>query len=346
MLLHIDMEMKCDMEKAITLRHGDGGKYTDSLIREIFYKHFDNPLLVSSIDSSVFEVNQGRLAFTTDSFVVKPLVFSGGDIGKLAVCGTINDLVVAGAKPLYLSCGFIIEEGFEIELLDKIAESMGQTCKKAGVNIITGDTKVVEKGSADGIFITTSGIGIVQCGYQPKPICEDDEIIITGGVAEHGTTIAVERYGIKVEGNISSDCMPLNNILKGIQKHMDCIKLMKDPTRGGLATALNEIAEISGMGIYMFEESIPISKEVKAVNELLGIDPLYLASEGRMIIVVEQYRSSEVLNDIRQFQGCEDSRIIGHFVSNKTYPKVVMETYIGGRRIIGTLEGHMLPRIC
>lgn len=334
------------MDNRIKLYHGDGGKFTNLLIKEIFYKNFNNDLLVNSLDASVFEVNKGKLAFTTDSFVVKPLVFPGGDIGKLALCGTINDLVVSGAKPLYLSCGVIIEEGFDISLLEKIACSMGEICRKTGVKIITGDTKVVERGSVDGIFINTSGIGVIQGGYQQKSIEDGDQIIITGGIAEHGTVIAIERHGLKVDGNLKSDCMPLNSIMEKINKHMGSIKIMKDPTRGGLATALNEIAEISGIGIHLLEENIPIREEVKSINELLGLDPLYFACEGRMIIVIEKSKSNEVLEDIRQCYGCEDARIIGKFISNISNPIVFMETYIGGKRIISSLEGEMLPRIC
>jgi len=333
------------MNDKVLLRHGDGGKHTNLLIKDIFYKHFHNDMLVNSQDASTFDWNYRRLAFTTDSFVVKPLEFPGGNIGKLAVCGTINDLVTAGAKPLYLSCGFIIEEGFDMKLIETIAESMGKICRKTGVKIITGDTKVVEKGSVDGVFINTSGIGEVQAGYQPKPIQEGDQIIITGGIAEHGTTIAVERYEIKVEGNIKSDCRPLNNIIEKLYTYLGSIKLMKDPTRGGLATALNEIVEISGKGIQLLEKALPISDEVKSINELLGLDPLYHACEGRMIIVVDKQKAEGVLGEIRRCKDCEDAAIIGSFVSSGP-PKVVMRTVIGGRRIINTLEGDMLPRIC
>jgi len=344
--LPIDIERGYEVEKKIKLSHGDGGKHTNTLIKEIFYKHFYNDLLVSSLDSSVFEVSHGRLAFTTDSFVVKPLVFPGADIGKLAVCGTINDLVAAGANPKYLSCGVIIEEGFDLGLLEKIVESMAKVCEETGVKIITGDTKVVEKGDVDGLIINTSGIGVVQDRYQTKSIKAGDKIIITGGIGEHGTTIAIERYGIKVEGNLQSDCMPLNNIVTRLEKYSHSIKLMKDPTRGGLGTALNDIAEVASMGIHLLEESIPIKKEVASVNQLLGLDPLYMACEGRMILVVEENKSKEVLEELRQCQGCKDSAIIGTFVFTGTKPIVFMETYIGGKRIIGPLEGEMLPRIC
>jgi hydrogenase expression/formation protein HypE len=334
------------MDNRIRLVHGDGGKYTSLLIKEIFYKYFDNDLLLNSLDSAVFQIDKERLAFTTDSFVVKPLVFSGGDIGKLAVCGTINDLSAAGAKPMYLSCGVIIEEGFDIALLEEIAKSMGKVCKDTGIRIVTGDTKVVQKGFVDGIFINTSGIGIVQSEFSPKPIRVGDKIIITGGIAEHGTTIAVERYKIKVKGNLKSDCMPLCILVDKLRNHMNSIKLMKDPTRGGLATALNEIAVISNMGIHLMEESIPIKKEVRSVSELLGLDPLYLACEGRMIIIVDGKDSAEVLKEVKNCQGCEDAEIIGSFVPDDGRHIVFVETIIGGKRIIGSLDSEMLPRIC
>lgn len=334
------------MINTVSLLHGDGGSYTSSLIKEVFYRNFDNELLLSSMDSAVFKTNKHNLAFTTDSFVVKPLLFRGGDIGKLAVCGTINDLAAAGAKPLYLSCAVIIEEGFDMDVLIHIARSMGDVCKKTGVRIITGDTKVVEKGSVDGLYINTSGIGEVQGKYRPKQSADGDRIIITGGIAEHGTTIAVERYGIHFDGKFQSDCMPLNGVVDKLQKHFESIKIMKDPTRGGLATSLNEIAEYSKMGIIIEEEAVPIKQEIKSVNELLGLDPLYLACEGRMIVAVEEQKCMEVLEDMRRIEGCENAAIIGSFSGSVMKNMVLMKTLIGGKRIIGPLDGNMLPRIC
>lgn len=334
------------MEGNIKLTHGNGGKETELLIKEIFHKYFNNNILINSLDASVFEVGQGKLAFTTDSFVVKPLFFSGGDIGKLAICGTINDLVVSGASPMYLSCGFIIEEGFSIESIEKIAKSMGEVSREIGVKIITGDTKVVERGSVDGVFINTSGIGSVHKGYREKRIKEGDKIIVTGGIAEHGTTIAIEQYQMNVKGDFKSDCMPLNEVFEKVESYINSIKLMKDPTRGGLATSLNEISEVTGMGICLSEENLPIRQEILSVNEILGLDPLYLACEGRMILVVDERESKNILEKIRQCYGCEDAEIIGSFVNTGDEPIVFMETFFGGKRIIGPLEGEMLPRIC
>ena len=233
-----------------------------------------------------------------------------------------------------------------MDMLKKIAESMGDVCKKTGVQIITGDTKVAEKGSVDGVFINTSGIGIISEHYHPKAIIDNDKIIITGGIAEHGTTIAVERYNIYAGQNIQSDCMPLNIIVEKLQKNLKSIKLMKDPTRGGLATALNEIAQKSKIGITIFEDAIPIKCEIKSIDDMLGLDPLYLACEGRMIIVVEEQESLNLLRDIKCLPGCEDAAIIGSFSKKEKNNNVLMETEIGGKRLIDSLELSMLPRIC
>lgn len=329
----------------ITLSHGSGGLHTKGLINDIFYSHFNNTMLFEGLDSAVFEAESGRLAFTTDSFVVKPIFFSGGDIGKLAVCGTVNDLSVAGARPLYLSCGLIIEEGFAIEDLDKIAKSMADAANASGVKIITGDTKVVEKGSADGIFINTSGVGIVNKNYKMKKIIPGDEIIITGTIAEHGTAIAIDRYNLKFRGSFKSDCAPINHIIDILEDHMDSIKIMKDPTRGGIAICLNEIAEYAKMSIHIFEQNIPIRKEVYALNELLGIDPLYLACEGRAVIAVDKEKSGEVLDEIRKLKEGKDAQIIGHFEESEEQ-NVFIENYFGGKRILMPQVGDMLPRIC
>lgn len=228
--------------KNIELIHGDGGKYTGELIEKIFYKSFNNDILLEDMDSALISLDKGKIAFTTDSFVVNPIFFRGGDIGKLAVCGTVNDLTVCGAYPMYLSAGFIIEEGFPVKKLQRIVESMGNTCRQANVKIVTGDTKVVPKGKVDGVFINTAGIGIVK-GYTPKKIQSGDSIIITGSIAEHGTAIVVDRYNLKVKGNIESDCAPLNYILDCLEKYKESIKLMKDPTRGGIGEILNEISK-------------------------------------------------------------------------------------------------------
>ena len=333
------------MEEQIKLYHGDGGKYTNILLNELFYIYFNNEILLKGTDSGVFQINQGRLAFTTDSFVIKPLFFSGGNIGKLAVCGTINDLAVSGAKPLYLSAGFIIEEGFSYKNLERIVEAMSQSCKETGTKIITGDTKVVEKGSVDGLFINTAGIGVIENDYEPKKINPGDQIIITGSIAEHGTAIALERYDIKAKGDFHSDCSSIYNIIHSLMPYCHVIKLMKDPTRGGLATVLNEIAAATGIGIRISENELPIRKEVIAVCSLLGIDPLYLASEGRAILVVNPWMSQEILKCIQDCENGKDARIIGSFIDNKE-SIVYLETNAGGKRLLHSLDAPMLPRIC
>lgn len=329
--------------KSIELIHGDGGKYTGELIEELFYRSFKNDILLQDMDSALFDVDKGKLAFTTDSFIVNPIFFRGGDIGKLAVCGTVNDLTVCGAYPLCLSAGFIIEEGFPLEKLQRIVDSMGNTCKQANVKIVTGDTKVVPKGKIDGVFINTSGIGIVK-EYTPKKIQAGDSIIITGTIGEHGTAIAVDRYNLKIEGNIESDCAPLNYLLDCLEKYEESIKLMKDPTRGGIGEILNEISKKSKLGVHIFEKNIPIREEVQGINEMLGINPLYLASEGRMILVVESTEAEKIKEELEKECGCVNARIIGHFTDTKEF--VYIENGFGGKRILGSLDMQMLPRIC
>ena len=333
------------MNATLKLIHGNGGSETTQLIKDVFYKHFQNSILMEGMDSAILDIGKEQVAFTTDSFVVKPIVFSGGDIGKLAVCGTINDLCAAGAKPLYMSCGMIIEEGFDRILLERIVKSMAETAAQAGVQIVTGDTKVVEKGAVDQLFINTTGIGIIVDKYYAKKIVPGDKVILTGTIAEHGTTIALERYQLKVHGRFESDCAPMNNIIEKIANHIESIKRMKDPTRGGIATALNEIAAYAGLGIHLYEEEIPIRREVRAITDLLGIDPLYLACEGRMLLVVKEEETQQVLESIRQLDSCLDAQIIGSFIPDSD-KMVFIENAFGGKRMIYSLEGEMLPRIC
>jgi hydrogenase expression/formation protein HypE len=339
------MEGMRKMDDKIRLSHGDGGAETQRLIRNVFYKYFNNQLSNIMPDSFVFEAKQRKLAYTTDSFVVKPLFFRGGNIGKLAVCGTINDLVTAGAVPLFLSAGFIIEEGFSIEKLHLIAKSMSDVCKQTNAKIVTGDTKVVERGSADGLFINTSGIGMVSEFYNPRQAEPGDEIIITGGIGEHGTSILLDRYVLGIETDLRSDCAPMCFLINGLGENLKHVKLMKDPTRGGIATVLNEIATEQMLDIELDEQSIPAKSEVHAISDILGIDPLYLACEGRMLIIVEKDRGEKVLRHIKALANCSKAQIIGRFNSGN-HGMVYMKTFIGGKRIIPMLEDHMLPRIC
>jgi hydrogenase expression/formation protein HypE len=339
------MEGMRKMDEKIRLSHGDGGADTQRLIRNVFYQYFNDSISNAMPDSFVFEAMQGKLAYTTDSFVVKPLLFRGGNIGKLAVCGTINDLVAVGAIPIFLSVGFIIEEGFSIEKLHLIAKSMSNVCKQTGAKIVTGDTKVVERGSADGLFINTSGIGRVSEFYTSRQAEPGDEIIITGGIAEHGTSILLDRYDLGIETGLESDCAPMCCLINGLVENLKHVKLMKDPTRGGIATALNEIAVEQVLDVELNEQSIPAKSEVHAISDILGIDPLYLACEGRMLIVVEKGCGEKVLRHIKALDNCSEARIIGRFISTH-HGMVYMKTFIGGKRIIPMLEGQMLPRIC
>ncbi len=338
-----DMEVIA-LDKRITLRHGDGGLQTNKLIRDVFYKHFDNEILTGYQDSAIFQMEAGRIAYTTDSFVVKPIFFSGGDIGKLAVCGTVNDLAAAGALPIYLSAAFVIEEGFEIEKLDMIAGSMSDVCKKVGAEIVAGDTKVVEKGLIDGVYINTSGIGRVHKFFNPRHITSGDEIIHTGTIGEHGTAILLERNDLRLQGDFKSDCNPLSEIISELGDSMKYVKLMRDPTRGGIANALCEISESHNIGALIEEERLQIRPAVKSVHELLGTDPLYFASEGRMILVVEKGFGTEIINIINTLDDCRNAQIIGRF--DRSYGKVCLRTPFGGERILTMLENQMISRIC
>ncbi|WHH60786.1 hydrogenase expression/formation protein HypE [Petroclostridium sp. X23] len=333
------------MDEKIRLSHGDGGADTQRLIRNVFYQYFNDSSSNAMPDSFVFEARQSKLAYTTDSFVVKPLLFRGGNIGKLAICGTINDLATAGAIPLFLSAGFIIEEGFSIEKLQLIAKSMRDVCEQTRAKIVTGDTKIVERGSADGLFINTSGIGLVSEFYTARQAEQGDEIIITGGIAEHGASILLDRYDLGIETELESDCAPMCCLINDLGENLKQVKLMKDPTRGGIATALNEIALEQRLDVELDEQSIPVKSEVHAISDILGIDPLYLACEGRMLIVVEKGCGEKVLRLIEAIDNCSKAQIIGRFALGH-HGMVYMKTFIGGKRIIPMLEGQMLPRIC
>lgn len=334
------------MSRVITLAHGSGGKLTHELISNIFYKHFENEILSQGNDSAVFEVN-GRLACSTDSFVITPIFFNGGNIGKLAVCGTVNDLAAMGAVPKFLTCGFIIEEGLPFEDLEKIVSSMAETAKEAGVKIITGDTKVVEKGACDKIFVNTTGIGFIpndrNTGGELAEV--GDVIIITGTIGDHGASILLSREDLGIEADIKSDCAPMQGVVESIFSASSNIHVLRDPTRGGVATTLNEIAHQSKVGIKLFEEALPIKPEVQGVCDMLGLDPLYMANEGKMLVIVPKNHASEVINAIRECDIGKNASIIGEVVPENV-GKVVMKTISGGTRIVDMLTGEQLPRIC
>ncbi len=334
------------MGDKVLLAHGSGGKLSHDLIEKSFVPAFDNPVLNKLDDSAVFEFS-GRLAFTTDSFTVSPIFFPGGDIGKLAVNGTVNDLAMNGAVPLYLSLSFIIEEGFLIAELEKVVNSIHQAADEAGVKIVAGDTKVVNQGSADKLFINTSGIGIVSPGVDISGAnaTAGDKVILSGNLGDHGIAVLSQREGLKFQVPIESDCAPLNKLVAEILETSASIHCLRDPTRGGLATTLNEFAEQSQVGIRIEEESIPINKAVLAACELLGFDPLYVANEGKLVAVVTSSDADKVLAKMRQNQYGTEATIIGEVV-NEHPGKVVMKTPLGSSRIVDMPVGELLPRIC
>ncbi len=331
----------------ILLGHGSGGKLTLELIKNIFLPAFENPYLSELGDQAVININGVKLAFTTDSYVVNPIFFPGGNIGELAVNGTINDIAVGGAKPLFISAGFIIEEGFPIDNLRVIVESMKKACKKTGVILVTGDTKVVEKGKGDGIFINTSGIGIVEHDIEisPRKVKPGDKILINGPIGLHGIAILSKREGIEFEVEIESDTAPLNFLVQDILSVSKKIRWMRDPTRGGISSALNELAQAAKLGVEIWESEIPIPEPVKAACEMLGLDPLYVANEGKLIVVVDPSDADKVLNAMKQNPLGTEAKIIGEITAK--HPGIVlMKTLIGGKRVVDMLAGEQLPRIC
>ena len=337
---------KSDYEHVL-LAHGGGGTLSHQLISKLFFSQFDNEFLSEQHDSAIFNVEKSRLAFTTDSYVVQPIFFPGGNIGELAINGTVNDLTVAGAKPVYISVGFIIEEGLLIEDLWNIVLSMKEAAQKSKVKIVTGDTKVVDKGKGDKIFINTSGIGIIKEGINisPKRCKPGDKIILSGRIADHGIAIMSAREGLEFETAIVSDTAHLFELFECIEKFGDKIHVMRDPTRGGLASSLNEIAEIAKVGMLIEEEKIPVLDEVKGACEILGLDPLYIANEGKMIAIVSNDIADDVLSEWRKNDLGKEAEIIGE-VSSESPGTVVMKTTIGSKRIVDMISGEQLPRIC
>lgn len=330
----------------ILLSYGSGGKASHELISEIFLPAFDNPFLDQLNDQALLEIKGLRIAYTTDSYVIDPLFFPGGDIGKLAVFGTVNDLAMCGAEPLYISAGFIIEEGFSIDELRKIVYSMKQAADQAGVKIVTGDTKVVNKGHADKLFINTSGLGLVDndVNISADKAKVGDKVILSGSIGDHGIAVLSKREGLDFDSPIESDCAPLNGLVRDILSVSKNIHCLRDPTRGGLATTLNEIAKQSNVGIIIEESKIPIKDSVKAICEFLGYDPLYVANEGKLVAIVPEEHSSEIVSKMRDNKYGVDSQIIGEVITDPK--RVIMKTSIGGIRIVDMLSGELLPRIC
>lgn len=317
------------------------------LVEEVFKKNLSNSYLDDMLDGAVLQLPANQIAISTDSFVITPLFFPGGDIGKLAVCGTVNDLVACGARPLYLSAAFIIEEGFPISDLQRLTASMAETARLAGVKVVTGDTKVVEKGSADRIFINTTGIGVLESKFplHPLRVQPGDKIIITGPVGDHGLAILAQREGLAFSTPAVSDCAALHPINSLINLFPGQIKCMRDPTRGGLATVLNEIANQSGKGMVVKEKLIPISAVVRGACDMLGLDALYMANEGKMVIIAGPEQIGDIIGRLRAIEETRGAEIIGEVV--KEHPgMVLLETELGAKRILGALEGEHVPRIC
>ncbi len=331
----------------IVLGHGSGGKLSAELLHEIFLPFLRSPTLNRLDDQAVVQVNGSRLAFSTDSFVVKPLFFRGGDIGSLAVHGTVNDLAMGGATPLFLSAGFILEEGLEIETLRRVAESMGRAAEAIPIEIVTGDTKVVEKGSGDGLFINTTGIGLVPDGVHLSPLLvrPGDRVLISGPIGDHGIAILAEREGIEFATELASDSAPLHGIAAAILAASPEIHAMRDPTRGGVSSALNEIAARAGVGITIEETAIPVREEVRGACEMLGLDPLYVANEGKLLAFVDSRAAETVLDAMRRHPLGSDAAIIGT-VTGAHPGLVLLRTPFGTTRIVDMLPGDQLPRIC
>lgn len=331
----------------IEMTHGAGGLASAQLIEEVFAKHFTNEWLDEGHDGAVLPALRKPVAVSCDSHVISPIFFPGGDIGRLAVCGTVNDVAMCGAKPLYIAASFILEEGLALSDLDKIVSSMALAAKEAGVAIVTGDTKVVEKGHGDGIYISTAGIGekITDCrisGQQAKP---GDAVLISGSMGDHGTAILSKRENMSFLTEIQSDVAPLNGLVEKILTVVPDIHVLRDPTRGGLAATLNEIAHQSSVGIYLSENNIPVKPSVAAACEFLGLDPLFVANEGKLIVICEKNQAQAVLNEMRQHPLGQEAAIIGE-VTAENAGCVEMQTLLGGRRSVDWLNGEQLPRIC
>jgi hydrogenase expression/formation protein HypE len=330
----------------ILLAHGSGSRLSHDLISKVLAPSIMNPVLARMDDSAVLDLS-GRLAFTTDSYVINPIFFPGGDIGKLAVCGTVNDLSMSGARPLYLSLALIIEEGLDIDDLLRVMESVKNTSDEAGVRIVTGDTKVVDRGKADRLFINTAGIGLIEgvtdiSGSNAKP---GDKIILSGGIGEHGMAVMSRREGLHFSLPVTSDCAPLNHLVSSMLSASKNIHSLRDPTRGGLACTLNEFARQSDVGILVEEEKIPILDGVRGACELLGLDPLYIANEGKLVAAVAEADSAKVLAAMQKNKYARQSAVIGE-ITNEHRGKVVMKTAIGSSRIVDMPVGEVLPRIC
>lgn len=331
----------------ILLAHGSGGELSHELVASLFAQVFSNPLLDPLDDMAVLRIGESRLAFTTDSYVVTPIFFPGGDIGRLAVCGTVNDLAMGGAIPLFLSAGFIIDEGFPLASLEKIVLSMQYTASESGVKIVTGDTKVVNRGGADQIFINTAGIGLIPDGIHVSGSLAGpgDRVLLSGTIGDHGVAILSSREGLEFSTTLTSDCSPLNHLVAEMLEICPAILCLRDPTRGGLSTALNELARQSGVGIWVDEKRIPIKEEVRGACELLGLDPFILANEGKLVAIVPPESAAKILQRMHSHPLGRDAAMVGE-VKEEPRGKVVLRTSMGSTRLMDMLVGEPLPRIC
>lgn len=334
------------MVEKISLAHGDGGQLAHQLIEDVFitaFGHHDQ----AKLDAAILHVPQVNIALSTDSFVIKPTFFPGGNIGKLAICGTVNDLAVSGAVPLYITVAFIIEEGFSVQQLKEIVVSMAAEAKKANVHIVSGDTKVVERGSVDGVFINTTGIGVINSVKMlPQTIEKQDVVIISGTIGDHGISILSARGELGLVTELKSDCASLNELTREVLNISNDIKIMRDPTRGGVATTLVEICEDFNVTINLKEDALPIKEEVEGACDLLGFDPLYLANEGKLLLIVAKEDEEKVLATLRKFDIGQEATTIGHVTENETNGKLFLKTMLGSRRRLNRLSGMQLPRIC
>ena len=333
-------------EKTVTLAHGAGGSQTGQLIDQVFKAHFANPDLTAD-DAAVLNLPGTRLAMSTDGFIVSPHTFPGGNIGKLSICGTVNDLACMGAKPLYLTCAFVIEEGFSLDALEEIAASMEKTAAEAGVSIVAGDTKVAGRGQVDGVFITTTGIGLIEEGISPagSRARPGDAVIVTGDIGRHGCTILLEREDFGIEADVTSDCAPLSGAVEKVLEETKDVHVIRDATRGGVGTVLYEIAGQSGVGILLDEENIPVSDQVRGVCGMLGLEPLYLACEGRLVLIVPDHEADRVLDALHSAPHTEGAVRIGT-VTDQMPGRVMVNTQIGARTLLPPPGGELLPRIC
>ncbi|MCK5138896.1 MAG: hydrogenase expression/formation protein HypE [Thermodesulfovibrionia bacterium] len=327
----------------IEIGHGSGGSLTKDLIENIFLKYLNSEELKPLDDASYINLKREKTAITTDSYVVRPLFFPGGNIGKLSVCGTVNDLLVSGSVPEYLSLGFIIEEGFPLDSLETILKSINDTAENAGVRVVTGDTKVVEKNKCDGIYINTTGLGELVIPLFLMDVSDGDIVIITGTVGDHGTAVALARDELHIDTLVKSDCASLHELLIPLFD-IEGLKWMRDPTRGGVATALAELSEKTGLGVEVFEEKVPVREDVRFISDMLGYDPLYIANEGKALIITSPEAADRIIDNLKKHPLGRDASVIGRVTSN--FNRVRLKTRIGGERVLDLLEEELLPRIC